>query len=179
MGRLIADSLLRTTDEASCPGLLGEVDEMPVPTLPLVDRIAELPGDWHQAGSLTDGVVRRMDMLIREGFPSGLNASAETGCGKSTLLLSCYSKRHLCFTLGADNNDSLTKVQESEHPSCHRPGLKEGPPQTIAPKSGQGFQVILFPSQAGPARKGSKPNSTASRIAHPRGVSITGGRRRV
>jgi Methyltransferase domain len=85
------------------------------PATSRVDRIAELPGDWHQAGNLTDEVVRRMDTLIREGFPSGLNASAETGCGKSTLLLSCYSKRHLCFTLGVkDNDDSLTKVQESE-----------------------------------------------------------------
>ncbi|MGH9824325.1 MAG: class I SAM-dependent methyltransferase [Blastocatellia bacterium] len=84
------------------------------PAPSVLDRIARRPGDWHQAGTLTDEVIRRMDTLIREGFPSGLNASAETGCGKTTLLLGCYSKRHLCFTLGADNNDGLTKVRESE-----------------------------------------------------------------
>lgn len=74
----------------------------------LIDDIALLPRDWHDGGTLSGEVIRRMANLVGDRFPQGLAASAETGCGKSTLLLSLLSDRHVCFTLGA--NDSATKV---------------------------------------------------------------------
>jgi hypothetical protein len=99
----------------------------------LLDRIARLPPNWHEAGNLTEEVIRRMDELIHESFGGRLQASAETGCGKSTLLLSHRCDRHLCFTQNRSNDDSLSKVQDSELLLADRVEFILGPSQRTLP----------------------------------------------
>jgi len=74
----------------------------------LLERIAELPDEWHAAGMLSVQVLRRI-VKLTEGAP--VNASAETGAGKSTLLLSHLSRNHLVFAL--DYGNSITNVRNS------------------------------------------------------------------
>jgi len=70
---------------------------------------------WHEAGNLVPYVIQVMAEKIESRFPGGLTASAETGCGKSTILLSHLSKRHICFTLGGQNDNSLDTVRSFAH----------------------------------------------------------------
>ena len=109
-------------------------------TMMLLDRIADLPPNWHEAGNLTGDVIRRVDELIQESFGGRLKASAETGCGKSTLLLSHRSERHLCFTQDPKNDDSLTKVQTSNLLLADHVEFILGPSQRTLP----GFRWDCF-----------------------------------
>jgi hypothetical protein len=62
----------------------------------VLERIAALPTDWPNAGSLRPRVLER---IARHLGPGPLSHSAETGTGKSTLLLSHLSAHHLVFTI--------------------------------------------------------------------------------
>lgn len=93
----------------------------------LLQSIAELPGNWHDSGNLSNAAIQRMATLIDEYFPNGLSASAETGCGKSTLLLSHLSRRHYVFTL--DVGDSLSKVRETPQFESENVVVVPGPSQ--------------------------------------------------
>lgn len=69
----------------------------------IVDRIAELPEDWHGSGSLGTDVLRAIE---RHAAGRALQCTVETGAGKSTLLLSHLSPQHWVFAL--DHGDSLS-----------------------------------------------------------------------
>lgn len=73
----------------------------------LLDRISNLPGDWHGAGTMGGHVLRRI------AFHAGnaVRVSAETGAGKSTLLFSHLSRKHTVFAL--DWGGSLSVVRSS------------------------------------------------------------------
>ena len=62
----------------------------------LIRQIAELPDDWHGAGSVSENVlwafVRHADKMLP------IRSSVETGTGRTTLLLSHLSDRHVVFT---------------------------------------------------------------------------------
>jgi hypothetical protein len=68
--------------------------------------IQEVPQDFHNNGSLSPPVLRRIAELHRQ---AGARVSAETGCGLTTLILSHLSERHTSFT--AEFGDSLSKTR--------------------------------------------------------------------
>ncbi len=76
----------------------------------ILSNIAELPPDWHAAGTLGGEVILAIHEVLREHGLVG-KFSAETGCGKSTLLLSHLSMRHYCFAVGL-GDDSLDRVRQ-------------------------------------------------------------------
>lgn len=79
-------------------------------------------------------VIEFIAHVIESRFPNGVSYSVETGCGLSTILLSHLSKRHTCFTLGGDNDDSLTKTLA--HPLLDKSNVEfiEGPSQITLAK---------------------------------------------
>lgn len=74
-------------------------------------KIADLPPDWHQAGSMTPRVLEAMAALMA-GMPP-IQSSVETGSGKTTLLFSHASSQHLTFALDCGNG-SIERVKESD-----------------------------------------------------------------
>lgn len=93
----------------------------------LLDQIADLPEEWHDAGSLGGGVLRRIAFHAGEAV---LN-SAETGAGKSTLLFSHLSGRHTVFAL--DCGGSLSVVRTSPFFKSANVEIVEGPTQKTLP----------------------------------------------
>lgn len=80
-----------------------------VDTTTVRDQIAELPADWHTAGTVGPRVLQALELHApRGGF------TVETGTGKTTLLLSHLSRHHVVFAvddLGGTN--TLNSVQTS------------------------------------------------------------------
>lgn len=64
--------------------------------LAILERICELPPDFHEAGVMSDDVLYA---IVRHAEGLCIENSMETGCGKSTLLLSWLSRHHTAFTL--------------------------------------------------------------------------------
>jgi hypothetical protein len=75
----------------------------------LLDRIVELPEEWHGSGSVSPRVLRAIASHAERIGP--IEHTVETGSGKTTLLFSHLSADHLAFA--ADHGESITKVRNS------------------------------------------------------------------
>lgn len=75
----------------------------------LVEEIAQLPANWHRAGTMSEPVLRA---IIRLARGQKIFHSVETGSGKTTLLFSHLSAHHKVFA-AEGNNGSITVVRES------------------------------------------------------------------
>ena len=75
----------------------------------LIDKIAELPSDWHKAGMMSPEVLRAIARHSEQIGP--INQSAETGSGLTTLLFSHLSASHLVFAI--DLERSIRQAKES------------------------------------------------------------------
>lgn len=95
----------------------------------VLDRILELPRDWHAAGSLTPPILKA---LARHCEGRDIRHSVETGAGKSTLLFSHASRRHLVFAMD-DGNGSLRRTQASPLLRKETVAFIEGPTQQTLP----------------------------------------------
>jgi predicted O-methyltransferase YrrM len=95
-----------------------------------LERVCELPLDWHGAGTVPNRVLR----AIARYAPVRVEHSVETGTGRSTLLFSTLSRHHLVFAKDdRDDGQSLDRVRRSE---LLTPGIVEfivGPTQTTLP----------------------------------------------
>ena len=96
-------------------------------TAALIEGLAALPTDWHEAGMLSMDVIRALARC-----PHPIRHSVETGTGRSTLLLSHMSSDHTVFTLGGDS--ILSRVKSSPLLSRDRVTFVEGPSQSTIPR---------------------------------------------
>lgn len=108
----------------------------------LFEKIAALPEDWHQAGTL-DPVV--LEAIIRYCSRLKITNSIETGSGKSTLLFSHLSPNHKVFAKDGGNG-SVTKVKESSLLNRASVEFIEGPTQLTLPNYhfDCSFQIALI-----------------------------------
>jgi len=101
----------------------------------LLDRIIGIPEEFHEAGTLSPTVLRKLYSFTRHG---GIERSVETGCGKSTLLLSWVSKRHTVFTLAEYPNGEPSSgyklVSESSLLNSDSVDFVLGPSQQTLPR---------------------------------------------
>jgi hypothetical protein len=95
----------------------------------LIDKIAELPSDWHKAGMMSPEVLRAIARHSEQIGP--INQSAETGSGVTTLLFSHLSASHLVFAI--DLNRSLRQAKESPLLNPQAVTFVEGPTQVTLP----------------------------------------------
>ena len=95
----------------------------------LIDKIAELPSNWHSAGlvsrSALGAIVRHTDHI------GPITHSAETGCGITTLLFSHLSSNHIVFALDEGRSVSQTRGCALFNP--RNVTIVEGPSQATLP----------------------------------------------
>jgi len=97
--------------------------------LALIGRIAELPSNWHNAGSVP---LKGLRAIARHAEQIGpITHSAETGCGRTTLLFSHLSSNHLVFAL--DAGVSLSQTRDSALLNRQNVTFIEGPSQLTLP----------------------------------------------
>jgi hypothetical protein len=95
----------------------------------LIDKIAELPPDWHTAGMVRPEVLRAIARHSEQIGP--IRHSAETGSGITTLLFSHLSASHLVFALDLDG--SLRQAKDSPLLNPQAVTFVEGPTQVTLP----------------------------------------------
>lgn len=96
----------------------------------IVDSIANLPNDWHGAGTVGRNVLLA---IIHHAEAIGtIHESIETGSGKTTLLLSHLSKYHTVFS--KDSARSISQVRASPLFNAGSTIFIEGPTQRTLPK---------------------------------------------
>jgi hypothetical protein len=95
----------------------------------LIDKIAELPPDWHSAGMMSPKVLRAIARQAEQIGP--IRQSAETGSGITTLLFSHLSTRHLVFA--KDLNKSISQAKNSPLLNPEAVTFVEGPTQVTLP----------------------------------------------
>lgn len=111
-----------------------------------LEKICDLPEDFHEAGVMTSPVLKT---IFRLASSTHIKASAETGCGKSTLLLSWLSDSHTVFSLEAYGSipaKSYQNVQTSELLNEDAVHFVLGPSQRTLPKHSfsQNLQFALI-----------------------------------
>lgn len=108
----------------------------------LIHKIAELPSDWHGAGSVQpevlDGIARHAEQI------GPIHHSVETGSGKTTLLFSHLSENHIVFA--KDDGKSITRVKESPLFNAETVTYIEGATQRTLPsyKFNHNVQIALI-----------------------------------
>lgn len=95
----------------------------------LIDAIAQLPENWHGAGSVRPNVLEAIVRHLEAGPP--LRHSVETGSGKTTLLLSHLSPAHSVFAV--NDGQSIARVRESALFHAASTTFVEGPTQRTLP----------------------------------------------
>jgi hypothetical protein len=91
----------------------------------LLDEIARLPSNWHEAGTVEMSVLHA---IARHAEALGsIEHSVETGSGKTTLLFSHLSKHHVVFAVDAGR--SISQVRESALFNAATTVFVEGPTQ--------------------------------------------------
>ena len=96
----------------------------------VIEKIAQLPADWHRAGSVSAKALRAIARHAEHIGP--VNNSVESGCGKTTLLFSHLSANHLVFSVdGFARSISLTKQSPLLNPN--NVTIIEGPSQETLP----------------------------------------------
>jgi hypothetical protein len=108
----------------------------------LIDQIAALPSDWHDAGSMSRDVL--LAIARRCEHIGTIQQSAETGAGRTTLLLSHLSRHHLVFA--KDDGRSVTETRASPLLRAESVAFVEGPTQQTLPQQRfeGSFQVVLI-----------------------------------
>ncbi len=108
----------------------------------LIEQIAQLPEDWHAAGTVSHSVLKAIADHAGEIAP--IYHSVETGSGKTTLLFSQLSRSHLVFAV--DAGMSITKVRDSSLFNGQHVTFIEGPSQRTLPKYEftNPFQIALI-----------------------------------
>ena len=110
--------------------------------LRLIDQIAGLDREWHDAGSVSRDVL----LAIARHCESigGFRHSAETGAGRTTLLFSHLSDDHVVFAI--DGGDSLSKTRRSPLLRAGRARFVEGLTQKTLPRYefDRAFQAVLI-----------------------------------
>lgn len=96
----------------------------------ILNRLEELPQDWHGSGPLDHNVLRALAGHCNTY--GEVQCSAETGAGKSTLFFSQISRHHTAFALDVGN--SLSRVKQSELLQAGHVEFVEGPTQLTVPK---------------------------------------------
>ena len=94
------------------------------PIADLLDKLANLPNDWHGAGCLE---MPNLEALARHASIRRIRHSVETGAGKSTLLLSHLSEEHVVFAI--DAGESLSKAADSTLLKRENVHFVDGPSQ--------------------------------------------------
>jgi len=95
----------------------------------IIEKIAQLPDDWHGAGSVGRNVLSAIrNHADRVGT---IHHSAETGSGKTTLLFSHLSSDHTVFAV--DAGESISRVKNSELFNAGTTTFVEGPTQRTLP----------------------------------------------
>jgi Methyltransferase domain len=108
----------------------------------LIDKIAELPPDWHGAGTVGRAVLRA---IVEHAASVGtIHHSVETGSGLTTLLFSHLSENHHVFAL--DMHDSVSRVRSSPLFKSENVTYVEGPTQVTLPRYilPPGIQIALI-----------------------------------
>jgi hypothetical protein len=95
----------------------------------LIDKITELPPDWHTAGMMSPKVLRAIARHSEQIGP--ISQSAETGSGTTTLLFSHLSTSHLVFAL--DLERSIRQAKDSPLLNPQAVTFVEGPTQVTLP----------------------------------------------
>ncbi len=115
---------------------------MPTNVLDLVEKIAQLPGDWHGAGSVSKNVLRAI--VNRAQRIGAIHHSAETGSGRTTILFSHLSSHHVVFAV--DAGQSISQVRNSDLFNAHSTTFVEGPTQRTLPgqRFAHGHQLVLI-----------------------------------
>jgi methyltransferase family protein len=96
----------------------------------LIRDIAELPSDWHAAGTMGETVLHA---IARHACERDIKSSVETGSGKSTLLFSHLSQHHKVFAKENENR-SITVARESSLLNRSTVEFIEGPTQATLPQ---------------------------------------------
>ena len=94
-----------------------------------MQKIAQLPDDWHGAGSVGRNVLSAI-LDHAEGM-GPIQHSVETGSGKTTLLFSHLSSHHTVFAV--DAGESMSRVKNSELFNAGSTTFVEGPTQRTLP----------------------------------------------
>ena len=111
-------------------------------TLDLVEDIAQLPSDWHGAGSVGKNVLRAIAGHVER--MGTFHHSVETGSGKTTLLFSHLSAHHVVFAV--DAGQSISQVKGSHLFNAQSTTFVEGPTQRTLPRHtfSHGHQIVLI-----------------------------------
>ena len=96
----------------------------------LIDRIADLPENWHGAGSVGAHGLRAIATHADAVGP--IHHSVETGSGKTTLLFSHLSTDHQVFSV--DDGKSISQVRDSPLFRSENVTYIEGPTQVTLPR---------------------------------------------
>lgn len=103
-------------------------------TRDVLEKIIELPDDFHEAGVMQADVLEEIFSLCSR---QPIHHSAETGCGKTALLFSWLSQQHTVFTLEAYGKLpclSYVNVKQSELLNADRVQFVLGPTQQTLPR---------------------------------------------
>jgi len=103
---------------------------MPTSVRDLVEDIANLPGDWHGAGTVNRGVLQAIVSFAEKA--GGIRHSVETGSGRTTLLFSQLSDHHVVFAV--DAGQSISQVRNSHLFKAASTTFVEGPTQRTLPR---------------------------------------------
>jgi SAM-dependent methyltransferase len=105
----------------------------------VVDQIADLPDDWHGAGTVSPRVLRAIAFHVER--IGKIRHSMETGSGKTTLLFSHLSANHLVFAV--DDGDSISQVRKSPLFNPQNVTFIEGPTQRTLPRHNFAHKVQI------------------------------------
>lgn len=95
----------------------------------LIDKIEELPSDWHGSGTVS---ARGLRAIAKHAASIGpIRHSVETGSGMTTLLFSHLSEDHRVFAL--DGANSISQVRNSPLFRSQNVTYVEGPTQVTLP----------------------------------------------
>ena len=97
----------------------------------LIEQIANLPSDFHDAGTVSFQVLKTITKYVKEFGP--LSQSVETGSGFTTLLFSHLSENHLVFAFD-EGDRSISAVKKSELFKAENVTFVEGPTQKTLPQ---------------------------------------------
>jgi predicted O-methyltransferase YrrM len=108
----------------------------------IIDRIAELPADWHGSGTVSPNALRSIAELAEKcGI---IQNSIETGSGFTTILFSHLSRNHVVFAM--DYGESISNVRKSAIFNAQNVRFIEGPTQKTLPRHiiSQKIQLALI-----------------------------------
>ena len=83
--------------------IVEPIRNIPANVQPILDALRPLPGQWHEAGTLS---IKALEAIAHHLYAveMPLLHTLETGCGKSTVLLSNISAHHQVFALSNMDN---------------------------------------------------------------------------